>query len=212
MEWMAGGELGWVVKRDDMVWPGTYSMSGADLKAIWGDHCGIVCTSSNAKAVLGWSFERREKVLLFPDQHLGRWTGYKMGIPLEQMVVWDFTKPMGGLTAQHISDAKGIRWKGHCAVHQMFQPQHVDNFKKQHPDGIVISHPENALDVSLRSDYVGSTQFSLNTVRHRAKAGGPWRGGRGQSRWARRAGAPRRRAPGGTWPPDRSAAWSGGEA
>ena len=167
-------ELSSVLKPDELITPVTYINSAANLKAFCGEHGGIVCTSTNAPGVLKWAFGQREKVLFFPDQHLGRWTGYKMGIPLEQMVVWDFTKPMGGLTAQQIRDAKVILWKGHCAVHQMFQPAHVDNFKKQHPDGIVISHPENALDVSLRSDYVGSTEFILNTVRDKAKPGEHW--------------------------------------
>jgi quinolinate synthase len=167
-------ELSQVIQPDESVTPVTYINSAADLKAFCGSHGGIVCTSTNAPGVLKWSFEQREKVLFFPDQHLGRWTAYKMGIPLEQMVVWDFTRPMGGLSAEAIKAAKVILWKGHCAVHQMFQPQHVDNFKKQHPDGVVISHPENALEVSLRSDYVGSTEFILNTVRQKAQPGQHW--------------------------------------
>jgi quinolinate synthase len=167
-------ELRTVLDPDELVTPVTYINSAANLKAFCGEHGGIVCTSTNAPGVLQWSFGRREKVLFFPDQHLGRWTAYKMGIPLEQMVVWDFTKPLGGLTPEQIRSAKVLLWKGHCAVHQMFQPQHVDAFKQQHPDGIVISHPENALAVSLRSDYVGSTEFILNTVRDKAKAGQHW--------------------------------------
>ncbi len=166
-------ELAQVLKPDEMVTPVTYINSAANLKAFCGSHGGIVCTSTNAPGVLKWAFEQRQKVLFFPDQHLGRWTGYKMGIPLEQMVVWDFTQPMGGLTADQIRSAKVILWKGHCAVHQMFQPQHVDNFRKTNPDGIVISHPENTLEVCLKSDYVGSTEFILNTVRA-AKPGTHW--------------------------------------
>jgi quinolinate synthase len=167
-------ELGTVLDPDELVTPVTYINSAANLKAFCGEHGGIVCTSTNAPGVLSWAFAQRQKVLFFPDQHLGRWTAYRMGIPLEEMVVWDFTRPMGGLTADQIRAAKVILWKGHCAVHQMFQPQHVDQFRKQHPDGVVISHPENQLEVCLRSDYVGSTEFILNTVRAKARPGQHW--------------------------------------
>ena len=167
-------EIGTVLDPDELVTPVTYINSAANLKAFCGEHGGIVCTSTNAPGVLKWAFGQREKVLFFPDQHLGRWTAFKMGIPLEQMVVWDFMKPMGGLTAEQVRDAKVILWKGHCAVHQMFQPQHIDNFRKLHPDGVVISHPENQLEVSRRSDYVGSTEFILNTVREKAQPGQHW--------------------------------------
>jgi quinolinate synthase len=167
-------ELATVLNPDELVTPVTYINSAANLKAFCGEHGGIVCTSTNAPGVLKWAFEQRQKVLFFPDQHLGRWTAYKMGIPLEQMVVWDFMKPMGGLTDEQVRAAKVILWKGHCAVHQMFQPQHVDAFRKQHPDGVVISHPENQLDVCLRSDHVGSTEFILNTVRDKAQPGQHW--------------------------------------
>ncbi|HUS24412.1 MAG TPA: quinolinate synthase NadA [Candidatus Binatia bacterium] len=167
-------ELSSVLDADATVTPVTYINSAANLKAFCGEHGGIVCTSTNAPGVLTWSFGRREKVLFFPDQHLGRWTAYQLGVPLEQMVVWDFGQPMGGLTPEQIRAAKVILWKGHCAVHQMFQPQHVDAFRREHPDGIVISHPENQLDVCLRSDYVGSTEFILNTVRAKAQPGQHW--------------------------------------
>jgi quinolinate synthase len=167
-------ELGTVLDPDQLVTPVTYINSAANLKAFCGEHGGIVCTSTNAPGVLKWAFGQRQKVLFFPDQHLGRWTAHKMGIALEQMVVWDFNQPMGGLTAEQIRAASVILWKGHCAVHQMFQPQHVDAFRKQHPDGVVISHPENRLEVCQRSDYVGSTEFILNTVREKARPGQHW--------------------------------------
>jgi quinolinate synthase len=167
-------ELATVLDPDQLVTPVTYINSAANLKAFCGEHGGIVCTSTNAPGVLQWAFGQRQKVLFFPDQHLGRWTAHKMGIPPEQMVVWDFNRPLGGLTAEQVRAAKVILWKGHCAVHQMFQPQHVDNFRRQHPDGVVISHPENQLEVCLRSDYVGSTEFILNTVRDKARAGQHW--------------------------------------
>ncbi len=158
-------ELSTVLDPDQSVTPVTYINSAADLKAFCGNHGGIVCTSSNAKAVLEWSFARREKALFFPDQHLGRNTGFKMGVPLDKMIEWDFTKPMGGNTPEAIKQAKIILWKGFCSVHQMFQPAHIDNFRKQFPTGKVISHPENSFEVCQKSDFVGSTETILRTVR-----------------------------------------------
>jgi quinolinate synthase len=158
-------ELSQVLDPDEKVTPVTYINSAADLKAFCGNHGGIVCTSSNARGVLEWSFARREKVLFFPDQHLGRNTGVRMGIPLEQMVTWDFMKPRGGLTDEQIKNAKIILWKGFCSVHQMFKPVHIENFRKQFPNGKVISHPENSYEVVQMSDVVGSTETILRTVR-----------------------------------------------
>ena len=158
-------ELNSVLNADEAITPVTYINSAADLKAFCGRHEGIVCTSSNAKQVLEWCFNKREKVLFFPDEHLGRNTGYRMGIPLDQMVVWDFSKPMGGLTEEQIKQAKMILWKGFCSVHQMFQAEQVDEFKKRHPDTIVIAHPEANFEVCQKSDYVGSTEMILKTVR-----------------------------------------------
>ena len=115
-------ELKTVLDPDEIFTPVTYINSAADLKAFCGEHGGIVCTSSNAIKILEWSFAQREKVLFFPDQHLGRWSGHKMGIPLEEMVLWDFDQPLGGLTPEQIRKAKIILWKGLCSVHQMFPP------------------------------------------------------------------------------------------
>src|ERR1051325_5525713 len=122
-------ELATVLKPDEQVTPITYINSAADLKAFCARHGGIVCTSTNAPGILKWAFERREKVLFFPDQHLGRWTGHKLGIPMDEMAVWDFHKPMGGLTPEQIRKAKVLMWNGHCSVHQMFQPGHIDAFR-----------------------------------------------------------------------------------
>lgn len=159
-------ELSSVLDPDESVTPVTYINSAADLKAFCGSHGGIVCTSSNAKAVLEWSFARRPKVLFFPDQHLGRNTAFmRMGIPLDQMVTWDFNKPMGGLTPDAIRKAKMILWKGFCSVHQMFHPNHIVKFRERTPNGLVISHPENELAVCQASDFVGSTEYILRTVR-----------------------------------------------
>ncbi|MCB1948276.1 MAG: quinolinate synthase NadA [Burkholderiales bacterium] len=157
-------ELAEVLLPDETVTPVTYINSAADLKAFCGEHGGIVCTSSNAGKILEWSFQRREKVLFFPDQHLGRWSGHQLGIPLDEMVVWDFDEPMGGLTPEQIKQAKILLWKGHCSVHQMFQPQHILRFRNQHPDGIVISHPECSFEVCSASDYVGSTEYIIKTI------------------------------------------------
>jgi quinolinate synthase len=166
-------ELSTVLQPDEQVTPVTYINSAADLKAFCGTHGGIVCTSSNAPKILQWSFAQREKVLFFPDQHLGRWSGHKMDIPLDQMVVWDPDQEMGGLAVEQIKQAKILLWKGHCSVHQMFQPAHILKFRNQHPDGIVISHPECAFEVCCQSDYVGSTEYILNTVKA-APAGTHW--------------------------------------
>ncbi|MFM9912222.1 MAG: quinolinate synthase NadA [Methylophilaceae bacterium] len=149
---------------DAVFTPVTYINSAADLKAFCGEHGGIVCTSTNAPNILQWSFKQREKVLFFPDQHLGRWTGHKMGIPLDEMVVWDPDQEMGGLTKAQIDKAKILLWKGHCSVHQMFQPQHITKFREQYPEGKVISHPESPFEVCRLSDEVGSTEFILKTV------------------------------------------------
>lgn len=166
-------ELAEVLDPDETVTPVTYINSAADLKGFCGEHGGIVCTSSNAKSVLEWSFGRREKVLFFPDQHLGRNTGHRMGIPLEQMVTWDFTQPRGGLSVEAIRQARIILWKGFCSVHQMFHPNHIAKFRAEVPGGIVISHPENAFEVCENSDYVGSTEYILRTVRA-AEPGSHW--------------------------------------
>ncbi|MDQ8023592.1 MAG: quinolinate synthase NadA [Moraxellaceae bacterium] len=153
---------------DKLVTPVTYINSAADLKAFCGEHGGIVCTSSNAPTILDWSFAQREKILFFPDQHLGRWSGYKKGIPLEDMLVWDPDLPHGGLEPTDIKRAKMLLWKGHCSVHQMFQPSHIIKWRNKYPDGIVISHPESAFEVCKQSDYVGSTEYILKTVKDAA--------------------------------------------
>lgn len=166
-------ELSKVLDFDATITPVTYINSAADLKAFCGEHGGIVCTSTNAPKIIEWAFAQREKVLFFPDQNLGRWSGYKMGIPLEQMPVWDPDLPMGGLTEEQIRHAKILLWKGHCAVHQMFREQNITRFRAEHPDGFVISHPESPFEVCLNSDYVGSTEYILKTVSE-APAGSKW--------------------------------------
>ena len=141
-------ELNEVLDAENLITPVTYINSAADLKAFCGEHGGIVCTSSNAPTIAKWAFARREKILFFPDQHLGRWTGHSMGIPLDEMFVWDPDLEYGGLTPEQIRKAKLLLWKGHCSVHQMFQPSHIARFRQQYPDGLVASHAE--------ADYQGS--------------------------------------------------------
>lgn len=169
----AWGELSQVLNPEETVTPVTYINSAADLKAFCGEHGGIVCTSSNAEKILNWSFAQRQKVLFFPDQHLGRNTAAKMGIPLDEMVTWDFDKPLGGLTAQQIRDTKMILWKGFCSVHQLFQPSHVAQFKAKYPDAKIISHPEASYEVCQASDEVGSTEYIITTIRN-AEPGTRW--------------------------------------
>lgn len=166
-------ELATVLDPDDAITPITYINSAADLKAFCGRHGGIVCTSTNARAILEWAFAQRRKVLFFPDQHLGRWSGYRLGVPLDEMAVWDFNRPMGGLTSAQIRQAKILLWNGHCSVHQMFRPEHIDNFRRRYPDSRIICHPECAFEVCLKADYVGSTEFIQNTVRA-AEPGSRW--------------------------------------
>ena len=169
----AWAELSSVLDADECITPVTYINSAANLKSFCGSHGGIVCTSTNAQKILDWSFARREKVLFFPDQHLGRNTGVKMDIPLEQMVTWDYDQPMGGLEPEAIKQAKMILWKGFCSVHQMFKPEQVENFKREVPDGKVISHPEASYEVCQLSDYVGSTEYIIKTITD-AEPGSHW--------------------------------------
>ena len=166
-------ELGEVVDVEQTFTPVTYINSAADLKAFCGEHGGIVCTSSNAPVIARWAFEQRPKILFFPDQHLGRWTGHKMGIALGDMQVWDPDLPYGGLTPEQIRTAKILLWKGHCSVHQMFQKSHIDAFRAKHPEGIVIAHPECNFDVCANSDHVGSTEYIVKTIKE-APQGTRW--------------------------------------
>ncbi|GFO70958.1 quinolinate synthase [Bathymodiolus japonicus methanotrophic gill symbiont] len=158
-------ELAKVIDVENTVTPVTYINSAADLKAFCGEHEGIVCTSSNARKILEWSFAKREKILFFPDQHLGRNTAFNMGIPLDEMVVWDFSKPMGGLTAEEIRQAKMILWGGYCSVHQVFKPEQIDAFLERYPETNVVAHPEACFEVCQKADYIGSTEVILKIVR-----------------------------------------------
>ncbi|MBI2710041.1 MAG: quinolinate synthase NadA [Actinobacteria bacterium] len=144
--------------------PITYMNSSAALKAFVGDHGGAVCTSTNARQVLEWAFARGDKVLFFPDQHLGRNTGVAMGYGLDEMRVWDPRHDLGGLSEAECKEARFLLWKGHCSVHQRFRPAHIEAFRAEHPDGIVVVHPECAHETVLLADQVGSTDFIIKAV------------------------------------------------
>jgi quinolinate synthase len=145
--------------------PVTYINSSAGIKAFVGEHGGIVCTSTNAQAVLAWAWERGERLLMLPDQHLGRNTAFKMGVPLDQMVVWDPNELYGGLDKAQLENAKLLLWKGHCSVHTRFTVPQIEAFRKKYPEGRVVAHPECTLDVVRAADESGSTEYIINTVR-----------------------------------------------
>jgi quinolinate synthase len=145
--------------------PVTYINSSAAIKAFVGAHGGIVCTSTNAAAVMQWAWDRGEKLLMLPDQHLGRNTAYKMGVPLDQMVVWDPNEISGDLDPERLKQAKLILWKGHCSVHTRFTVQQIEIFRKQYPEGKVIAHPECTFDVVQAADESGSTEGIIKVVR-----------------------------------------------
>ena len=154
--------------------PVTYMNSSADIKAFCGKHGGVVCTSSNAKTVLDWSFQRGEKVLFFPDQHLGRNTAVlQLGIGLDECVVYDPHQAGGGLSVEELRAAKMILWKGHCSVHGRFTPEAVDDVRARVPGVQVLVHPECQHEVVLKSDLIGSTEFIIKTI-EAAPAGSTW--------------------------------------
>jgi quinolinate synthase len=157
-------ELASVTEVEQIV-PITYMNSSAALKSFVGRHGGAVCTSSNARAVLTWALGQGTKVLFFPDQHLGRNTGYQLGYTADDMRVWNPRFELGGLEERDVKEATFLLWKGHCSVHQRFRPEHVAAFREAHPDGIVIVHPECAHDVVELADQVGSTDYIIKAVR-----------------------------------------------
>jgi quinolinate synthase len=144
--------------------PLTYMNSAASIKAFCGEHGGLVCTSSNADKAFDWAFARGRRILFLPDQHLGRNTGYAMGIPLSEMVVWDPWALQGGQTKDHLEASRVLLWKGHCAVHQRFLPSHVDHVRAKYPGIQVIVHPECRWEVCQKSDALGSTERLIALV------------------------------------------------
>jgi quinolinate synthase len=156
--------------------PVTYINSAASLKAHCGRHDGIICTSSNARAVLDWGLKQAQRILFFPDQHLGRNTAVKLGIPLEEMAVWDYTLPtgsLGGNTVEQLQRARIILWKGHCSVHARFSAQQIERAREDYPGVKVIVHPECRLEVVQAADADGSTEFIARTIAD-APAGSRW--------------------------------------
>ena len=153
--------------------PVTYINSAASIKAFVGERGGTVCTSSNAAATMKWAFARGEKVLFLPDQHLGRNTAYKMGIPLDEMVVWDPNEIYGGLDPDQVANAKMILWKGHCSVHTRFSVAQIQAIRNQHPGIRVVVHPEVPWEVVQAADDSGSTEYIIRTVTNSPK-GSVW--------------------------------------
>jgi quinolinate synthase len=144
--------------------PVTYINSTAAIKAFVGRNGGAVCTSSNARKLMEWALARGEKALFLPDEHLGRNTGYRMGIPLDQMAVWNPWKEAGGLCEEDMRKARIFLWKGHCSVHLRFLPQHVERARQAHPGIRIIAHPECAWEVCQLADEVGSTEYIVKQI------------------------------------------------
>lgn len=144
--------------------PITYMNSAANLKAFCGRHEGAVCTSSNAEAIIRDAFDRGDRLLFFPDQHLGRNVCYAMGYELDEMLVWDPHEYLGGNTPEAIERAKVFLWKGHCSVHQGFKPQHIDYWREEKPDIKILVHPECAYEVVQKADMAGSTKYIIEQI------------------------------------------------
>ena len=144
--------------------PVTYMNSSAALKAFCGEHGGIVCTSSNAASVLEWAFERGQRVLFFPDQHLGRNTAKAMGVPLEAMPLWNPAQARGGLSDGELDASRVILWNGFCSVHKRFTVAQIAAARASHPDVRVIVHPECPMEVVDAADGAGSTDYIVKAI------------------------------------------------
>src|SRR3954469_23406057 len=177
---------------DQTIVPITYMNSSAAIKAFVGEHGGAVCTSSNCRTILEWALrggatsaspsggptsvglpDRKIKILFFPDQHLGRNTAYAMGYPLDKMVVWDPRQDLGGNDERTLREADFVLWKGHCSVHALFRPKHVDDVRRKHPDMKVIVHPECKWEVVQKADMAGSTAYIVKQI-EAAPPGSEW--------------------------------------
>ncbi len=169
--WDQLNEIG--VVGEFRVMPITYMNSSAAIKAFCGRNGGVVCTSSNAVPLFDKSLKEADKLFFFPDQHLGRNTGVKFGIPAEEMVVWDPSKELGGNTPEELRRARLILWKGHCSVHGRFRPWHVEQVRREVPGIKVLVHPECERGVVEQSDLNGSTEFIIKTI-ERAPSGSKW--------------------------------------
>jgi len=150
---------------EESVVPIVYMNSDAGLKAFCGRNGGIVCTSSNTPDAFMWGFKKHEKVFFFPDQHLGRNSGYILGVPQEEMIVWNPEKPLGGNSLESIKRARVILWDGYCLVHTRFQVEHIQEMRKRYPDARIVVHPECTREVVEEADAVGSTSFIIKYVK-----------------------------------------------
>jgi quinolinate synthase len=153
--------------------PITYMNSSADIKAFCGRRGGAVCTSSNAPAVMRWALGRGDRILFLPDQHLGRNTGYALGLRLEEMPVWDPYEELGGVSVDALSNSRVVLWKGHCSVHQRFLPVHVSQARTRYPGIRVIAHPECRFEVVQLADESGSTEHIVKCLTQ-SPAGAKW--------------------------------------
>ncbi|MQF48701.1 quinolinate synthase NadA [SAR202 cluster bacterium AC-647-N09_OGT_505m] len=153
--------------------PITYMNSTAAIKALCGRNGGIVCTSSNAPSVMKWAYERGERIVFFPDQHLGRNTGLKLGIPPEQMLVWNPFKTLGGHSAEELQKSRAVLWQGHCSVHTRFSVDQIKRARAAYPDINIVVHPECVMETVQAADYDGSTEFIIKTI-NEAPAGSKW--------------------------------------
>ncbi|MYB43102.1 MAG: quinolinate synthase NadA [Chloroflexi bacterium] len=164
---VAWRELGDLFGSTEDLIPVTYMNSAASLKAFCGEHGGVVCTSSNAVKVLEWAFEQGKRVFFFPDQHLGRNTGHAMGIPLEEMTLWNWRLPagnLGGAAPEQLERSRVILWQGHCSVHQRFTTTQIEEARERHPDVQIVVHPECRYDIVQAADAIGSTAYIANYV------------------------------------------------
>ena len=153
-----------VLGDDGGIVPVTYMNSIAAIKALCGRNNGIVCTSTNAPATFKWAFERGERVLFLPDQHLGRNTALKLGIGLDEMLVWNPFKPLGGHTEEALRRARVILWQGHCSVHTRFSVAQIEEARQRYPDVRVVVHPECFMEVVQAADLNGSTEFIIRSI------------------------------------------------
>ncbi|HXH69963.1 MAG TPA: quinolinate synthase NadA, partial [Pyrinomonadaceae bacterium] len=170
--WEQLREIG-VIGEEKTVAPMTYMNSSAAIKAFCGRERGVVCTSSNAVPLFDKYLKEYDKMFFFPDQHLGRNTGLKFGIPLDKMALWNPYEEFGGNTEEELDNAKLILWRGHCSVHGRFKPWHVDQVRADVPDIKVLVHPECIYEVVKKSDLNGSTSFIINTIAN-SPSGSKW--------------------------------------
>ena len=161
------------IVKNQIITPITYMNSTADIKALCGENDGVVCTSSNAKKTFEWALEKQGKILFLPDQHLGRNTGLKLGVSLDEMVVWNPFKPLGGLTEEEILHAKVILWQGHCSVHTRFSVKQIEEARHRYPDVNVVVHPECLIEVVQAADMDGSTEYIIKVV-NESPSGSVW--------------------------------------